>query len=165
MNAKTLGKEALAQLHAVGIDKATAEACGLYEVPNTEGGPPSIAFPYFDKYGKPIIGQDGKQVTKVRKLNQRKKIEKIKRSSYTMNEFLEAYHLSRTDLSILNRQHRGPKTHKSAGRLYISFEAAEAWRHDMEKELRVLDKWHEAVQEDLESMEAWRQQRMQGGSP
>ena len=165
MNAKTLGKEALAQLRAVGIDKATAEACGLYEVPSTEGGPPSIAFPYFDKDGKPISGEDGKQVAKVRKLNQRKKIEKIKRSSYTLIEFLEAYHLSRADLSILNRQHRGPKTHKFAGRLHVSFEAAEAWRHDMEKELRVLDKWHETVQNDLVTMEAWRLQRMKGGAP
>ena len=70
--------------------------------------------------------------------------------AYPLSLFLGVYHLSHTDWTILKRQGRAPRTRKIKGRLYVSFRSAERWRLEMEKELHVLEQWHQALTEDDE---------------
>jgi len=52
--------------------------------------------------------------------------------AYTIKQFCEAYGIPDSTLRLLLRNGKGPKTYKAGRRIYISKEAANAWRTALE---------------------------------
>lgn len=58
----------------------------------------------------------------------------MKRQAYTVDEFCNAYRISRTQLYRLRKQGKGPREILIGSRcIRISVEAAEEWRRDREE--------------------------------
>ena len=56
----------------------------------------------------------------------------VTRQAYTVEEFCEAYRISRAMFYVLQAQHKGPRIMKVGRRTLISDEAAKEWRSRME---------------------------------
>ena len=60
----------------------------------------------------------------------------VAKKAYTVSEFCEAYHISRSKFYEMRKAGHGPRIMKVGRRTLISYEAAEEWRIRMESDSR-----------------------------